>query len=219
MVSSNRPFLALALLMGVALGACTDAGGDDLDEYLCQQADVGDDFQELTRGNFSPRDLADLGPDADARERGFQEAGMERGRFVFYKQSLPKPPFEPPVNVVCQVLEFSDPLAASQWVLDLSEDDIREGILVAWLPGELSTAASDLTAPDSQAESSRAYRVQGQSTAGTTHADVLIRARGNVVSLVAAGRTAEGLPEPESTEGAAIQQAVFERLSRDGSPP
>jgi hypothetical protein len=122
---------------GLVISACGNSGGNDLDPYLCTLDDLGGDYQQLTNGNFSPRDLADLGPDADKREREFRDSGMKRGRFVFFKQTLPKPPFEPPLNVVCQVIEFRSREQAQAWVASLqSNHDKAATSVLGWLPRE-----------------------------------------------------------------------------------
>jgi hypothetical protein len=126
-------------VFGLALLACSDAseaGDAALDRYLCRQDDLDGRFLELVSGSFSRDDLGGLGLDPEARKREYRAAGMQRGRFVFWKESLPKPPFDPPMNVVCQVLVFESPEQAEDWVASLAADasDVAaSGIL--WLPG------------------------------------------------------------------------------------
>lgn len=133
--STVRVAITALLAVGMLTVACSGGGGE-LDPYLCTLDDLGGGYQQLTTGNFSPRDLADLGPDAKDREREFRNAGMERGRFVFFKQALPKPPFDPPLNVVCQVLEFRSEEEAQQWIVDLHDPGLLATSVVAWLPAD-----------------------------------------------------------------------------------
>lgn len=128
-----------AAAVSLALAGCSDAseaGDSALNRYLCEQDDLDGRYLELVSGAFSRDDLGGLGLDPEPRKREYRAAGMERGRFTFWKESLPKPPFEPPINVVCQVLVFSSAEAARDWVESLDADaaDLAaSGIL--WLPG------------------------------------------------------------------------------------
>jgi hypothetical protein len=132
----NNPLRATALTMVLALlTACStgEPADSELDAYLCDQDDVGDQYIELTRGEFTPRDLADLSDNADSRERALTEAGMQAGRFAFYKESLPRPPFDPPVNIICQVSQFKNEASASEWVAALTATNIAESVFAGEL--------------------------------------------------------------------------------------
>lgn len=124
-----------SVALGSLLSACSN--GDayaELKPLLCAQEDVGPDYQQLTDGDFSVKDLADLGPDASRRERELRDAGARHGRFVLFKQSLPKPPFHPPVNVVCQALQFGSPDEAQAFVRGLRADDSLGTTAMTWIP-------------------------------------------------------------------------------------
>lgn len=132
--------LALAAgIAGLVLVGCSDAseaGDSALDRYLCEQDDLDGRFLQLVSGAFSGDDLGGLGLDPGERKREYRAAGMLRGRFVFWKEGLPRPPFDPPVNVVCQVLVFETAAQAAAWVAGLDADaaDVAaSGIM--WLPG------------------------------------------------------------------------------------
>ena len=133
----RRSFVVSLVVAAASFSACStgEPAADDLDRRLCSSADLQGDYIELARGEFTPRDLADLSDDADFRERQFEEAGMLRGRFVFFNQVLPKPPFDPPLSVVCQAVEFATPERAAAYAAGLDTDHPALQVSgIAWLP-------------------------------------------------------------------------------------
>lgn len=127
--------LTAAFAFGAFLSSCSNGDAySELKPLLCNQEDVGQDYQQLTDGDFSVRDLADLGPNASLRERELREAGVQHGGFILFKQSLPKPPFDPPVNVVCQALQFDSPEHARAFVRDLRPNDSLATTAMVWIP-------------------------------------------------------------------------------------
>jgi hypothetical protein len=130
-VSSNRFRVGFLAFPVVLLSACTgESATSPLDPNLCSPGDVGPGFQELTRGDFTGGDLARIGGG------GAAPPAVTEGRFVFYKQTLPHPPFDPPLHVVCQVMEFADEPAAQAWIEALGPDESLAAAAVAWLPPE-----------------------------------------------------------------------------------
>ena len=179
--------LALAAgVLSVALAGCSDAsesGDAALDRYLCEQSDLDGRFLQLVSGAFSRDDLGGLGLDPAARKREYRAAGMERGRFVFWKESLPRPPFDPPMNVVCQVLVFESPGQAADWVASLDADvaDLAaSGIL--WLPG--GERVVEELAPIAGA---RAFQVTAEEGPARVTLIATYAAEGNIVRSVFAG--------------------------------
>lgn len=179
--------LALAAgVLSVALAGCSDAsesGDAALDRYLCEQSDLDGRFLQLVSGAFSRDDLGGLGLDPAARKREYRAAGMERGRFVFWKESLPRPPFDPPMNVVCQVLVFESPEQAADWVASLdadAEDLAASGIL--WLPG--GRRLTEEIAPIADA---RAFWVTAEEGPARVTLIATYAAEGNIVRSVFAG--------------------------------
>ena len=128
----------MALAATLVFSACSDAseeGDTSLDKYLCARDDLTWEFQQQIAGSFSANDLGSLGDGTDERKRAYREAGLERGRFVFWKESLPKPPFDPPFNVVCQVLVFETAPQATAWVEGLLADSAEIAATgIVWLP-------------------------------------------------------------------------------------
>ncbi|WP_322797332.1 hypothetical protein [Tepidiforma sp.] len=109
---------ALAVLAAV-LSACAQTPAVDgklLDRHLCEAADLPFAFMEQTRGDFSADDLGGLSSDPETRKRDYRAAGMVGGRFVFWKEQLPRPPFASPVNVVCQAIQFETAEQARAWL-------------------------------------------------------------------------------------------------------
>lgn len=179
--------LALAAgVLGAALVGCSDAseaGDATLDRHLCDQADLDGRFLQLVSGSFSGDDLGGLGRDPAARKREYHAAGMLRGRFVFWKESLPRPPFDPPLNVVCQVLVFESAEQAGAWVAGLdadAEDIAASGIL--WLPG--GRRVTEELPPIAGA---RAFRVAAEEGPARVTLIATHGAEGNIVRSVFAG--------------------------------
>ena len=190
--------LTLGFLLSVSAAASCGEGskGEELDSYLCTHEDVGEEYQELARGNFSPRDLADLGPDADSRVREFEDAGMEPGRFAFFKQALPKPPFDPPIDVLCQVIEFESDAAAQAFVRNMAPEDSLATTAMAWIPDEdreFEEVPEHGQAPDGTQRFIYEVRAGGGGEAMAAKFDVLNF--GKLVRTIAVGHSGEVLTE------------------------
>ncbi len=188
--------------------------GKDLDPYLCQPGDVGEEYQELTRGNFSPRDLADLGPSADRREDEFEEGGMERGRFVFYKQSLPKPPFDPPIDVLCQVLEFENEGAAAAFVAGLEPSDSVATTNIAWIP-EDNWQFVERDYPELEGPGGRSFEVTAGRGEQQVAAILHTRASGRFVATIAAGRTQSEVTDELREVLSTVHRERAQRLGKE----
>lgn len=208
----------LCLVLAVCFAAAACSGGNtygELKPQLCTQEDVGPDYQQLTDGDFSVRDLADLGPDADRREGELRAAGARHGRFVLFKQSLPKPPFEPPVNVVCQALQFDSAASASAFVANLRPDDSLATTAMIWIPrGDRAFAAEDA----SREGSARSARFTIRAGSGEERMNAVYQAvaRGDVVLTMVVGE-ADGTPSAEQrTRFAETVAARDARLGREG---
>ena len=218
---ATRAALGAILLSTLAFGAaCSGEAHHELDPYLCTQEDLGNGFQQLIDGDVSPRNLADLGPDPGERERQFLAAGMERGRFVVFKQALPKPPFDPPVNVLCQALEFNSADSAKAWVLGLApEPDTIRTSAMGWLPAGTLTVTEGFpgtpTGPTSTAgiSASRAFAVHGGSGHESTYVVYEFRAYGAFVTVSAAGGDLVETPEVALSMLNTFSQAVRARIA------
>lgn len=207
---------ASSVLLGVlAAGALPLASacsnGDayaELKPLLCTQDDVGPGYQQLTDGDLSVRDLADLGPDATARVRELQDAGAQHGRFILFKEALPRPPFEPPVNVVCQALQFESAEAAQAFVRGLRPDDSLSTTVMAWLPrSNRHFVAMPLeAATPATGEVSARFAISGGSGEETMNAVYVASSEGAVVFTIVVG-------EADSTRSAEQVTRLAETLS------
>ena len=128
----SRPGWAATAAIALAVFGVSCTGepeSSELDRFLCAPEDLTGTYHELARGEMRPDDLRDLGnPGGEVAE------GLERGSFVYYSEALPRPPFERPTEVVCQVLEFETAESALAWVQALEPDDSLEGMALIWLP-------------------------------------------------------------------------------------
>lgn len=113
------------LLAAAALFASCDSSVDaataaTLASRLCTLDDLGGGYLHQTDGDFFPEDLAAL-PDApDGRLKALRTAGFVRGRLIYWKASVEKPPFDPPVSVYCQVMQFSTTAQAAAFAASLA---------------------------------------------------------------------------------------------------
>jgi len=119
-----------AIALAVYAVSCTgEPESSELDEFLCAPEDLSGTYHEVARGELQPDDLRDLGnPGGEVAE------GLDSGSFVYYSAALPRPPFERPTEVVCQVLKFESADSAWAWVQALQPDDSLEGLALIWLP-------------------------------------------------------------------------------------
>lgn len=180
-----RTSIAAVLLGAAILSACQASGrleGPALDRYLCTAEDLPFDVIEQARGDFTAADLGGLSRDPEVRKAEYRAAGMEGGRFGFWKQALPRPPFESPLNVVCQVIAFDSSAAAASWVANLEADPVRirdSGML--WAP------LGEARAEELPAERGRLFRLEG--TEGEARVTLFAHhvARGHLVLSVFVG--------------------------------
>ena len=182
---TNRRILAVCILLGLFAGGCTSTSDlASLDSYLCSRSALGGDFKELTRGNFTPRDLSGLRRAHGPATTTVGDTGFVRGAFVYYKSVLPKPPFDPPANVVCAVMEFQSTEDADAWVGALSPRTAASSIVLGMLPGEGFEAHAE-TVPNGVEAS--AFRVTSDGPAGRTNVLLVVGARERYVTSVAWG--------------------------------
>ena len=195
---------ALAAAAALVFGACGDAsesGDAALDRYLCNESDLGGGFLGLASGSFSETDLGGLGIDPGERKREYREAGMQRGRFIFWKERLHRPPFEPPLNVVCQVLVFETADQAVAWVDSLAADsgDIAASGII-WLPdGRRHTEEIEPIG------GARSFRISAEEGPARATLIATYEAEGNIVWSVFAG----------DSEGAIAPMDVLAILERE----
>ena len=186
--------LAVGLVGLVLTAACAPGEVDDsaLDHYLCSREAVGDNYQELARGDFTPRDLAALSDSSGEREDELRDAGFERGKFVYYKSVLERPPFEPPFEVACQAMQFEGPEAAAAWVSALDGESAADALIIGRLPdGE--RRAGDAQVPEADA---RSFWVTAGGDDSRTTVTILVAAEGSYVRSLAFGTQAVLIDPP-----------------------
>lgn len=151
----------LLVATAILLASC-DANVDAattaaLTSRLCTLEDLGGGYLHQTDGDFFPQDLAAL-PDApDGRLKALREAGFVRGRLIYWKASVEKPPFDPPVSVYCQVMQFSTTAQAASFSAGLApaREDLETAGLT-FLPSE-----SLQIAEGSPSEGVRVFTIRG----------------------------------------------------------
>ena len=185
--STSASILSLSAVFLVFLAACSGASQNDeeIDRFLCNHDDVGPDFIELARGEFTPEDLANLSTNASAAKQEYESGGLMRGRFVFLKEVLSRPPFDPPLNLLCQVLEFDSEADAQAYASGLG-GAAPQWAGIAWLPdGDL------VVEPAGENTRRISFREAGQDVT------VLVRygTSGSYFYSVYLGRDAEAPPE------------------------
>lgn len=199
-----------ALAVALLVSACSDAseeGDKSLDQYLCAREDLSWEFQQQTSGSFSANDLGSLGDGTDERKAAYREAGLQRGRFVFWKESLPGPPFDPPFNVVCQVLVFETAHQAQAWVDSLVADSAEIAATgIIWLPD------GDRTAQEVDDEIGRTFRVEAVEGPASVRLWATYEVRENLVLSVFAGDREGRLDLADVRD---IQAARNARLAED----
>lgn len=178
---------------------------NSLDRQVCTGADLGDGFNHQTSGDFSPANLAALGDDEQAQRKQFEAAGMIRGHFAYWKQVAGHPPFEPPLDIVCQVIEFESDDDATTFVA--TQGNAAAPAVIALLPPTRQQA--EVTAPGAPA-GSRAFAITADSDAGRLTLGAVIAAAGRYVRSVYTG----GLDGSRSLEESVrIQERMAARLN------
>lgn len=205
----NRVAAAILSLLAFAVAGCgntrneTDPA-DILDRQVCTGADVGNGYNHQTSGDFSPANLAAISPDNEAGElKKLEQAGLIGGHFAYWKQVAGHPPFDPPLDVVCQVLEFDSETEAAAFAAGTAED--VASAVIALLPARHTVAevANVGMTP------SREFAITGDGDAGPTTMTALVVVSGRYVRSVYAG----GLdPTHAAAESERIQQQMATRL-------
>jgi hypothetical protein len=215
----RRPHLtsspaAAAAIAGAALlaAACSGArpfGARIAEELTCTPEDLGGAYFMQTAGEFSTRNLADLADDAPKRKAELETAGLRGGRFNYWKQEVGKPPFESPLEVVCQVMEFGSADQAARFVGDLqAEPRDLATMAITWLPAG-GRKAEELSAPNDPAlpPGTRAFRLEAASPEAKVSLYAVLVSRGRYVQSVYLGNG-------DGTASPAAAAAVLVHLTR-----
>lgn len=144
--ATSPALLALALALVAACGSGEGASAGLGADITCTPEDLGAEYHLLTEGEVSVQNLAGLSDDARARQQQLQEAGLRGGRFSYWEEQVGRPPFAPPMQVLCQALEFESAEAAGRFLRELTDDpDELATTAMKWLPRE-RRAAEEITA-------------------------------------------------------------------------
>jgi hypothetical protein len=190
----TRPgWLGLSLVAATLLVSCgTNADAATtaaLTSRLCTLNDLGGGYLHQTEGDFFPEDLAAL-PEAPAdRRQALRSAGLVRGRLTFWKATVDKPPFAPPVSVYCQVMQFATEAQAGAFAASLepARGDLETAGLTFLPSGRLQ-----IDEPPAQ-DGSRVFTIRA---ADDWNVAAAIRSDGPfVVSVYAGGRGVAPAPE------------------------
>jgi hypothetical protein len=184
-------FAATALCISCNAPARDSTTTAELSSRLCTLDDLGGHYVRQTEGDFDSADLATLPHAPPGRENQLAAAGLIRGRLVFWKATVSKPPFEPPLNVYCQALAFDSQQQADAFVAALQPHlaDIEtlgmaffpdDGLTVEIQPATGGIRTFELTAHD--------WAVSGA-----------VRADGRYVTSVLAGGPGAPVAESEAT--------------------
>ena len=211
--SAVAAILAAGALLAAACAAAPPISANIEDELICTPDDLRGTYFMQMAGEFSIRNLADLADDAASREAELDSSGLRGGRFNYWKQDVGKPPFETPVELVCQVMEFASDAQAAQFVRDLEVDPGELATTaVAWLPAGGRTAR-ELPVSDTAyvPPGTRVFRLEGTSPGANTILYAAIAPGGRFVQGIYMGNR-DGTATPGETT------AVLARLAARSNP-
>ena len=208
---TSRPLAALSLA-ATLVAACgnpesQDGSGAGLEKHVCLQEDVPADFRRQTAGDFTPQNLADLGPGPDQRLRQLAAAGMRGGHFAYWKQNVGSPPFEPPLDIICQVIEFDSEANAAAFVQAIRpEPEELATTALTWLPDGSRTVVE---APATLSPGARAFAIRAEDKHTAVDISAVVLPDGRFVrSVYLGGNGGRGT----IAEAAQIQRQMAKRL-------
>ena len=186
----NSARLAALSVSSLLLAACAAQGSGEvhvagLENQVCLQQDVPADFRRQTSGDFTAQNLADLGPNPEQRLQQLATAGMRGGHFAYWKQTVGRPPFEPPLDVICQVLEFDSEVQASAFVDAIRPDpeDLATTALT-WFPDGSRTVTEE---PTTLSAAARAFAIHAEDRQTSVDISAVVFPDGRFVRTVYLG--------------------------------
>jgi hypothetical protein len=216
-VSSRQllPLLAVGLAFAAAsCGSDRNASdpGDVLEQQVCTQSDVGAGYREQTSGDFSLGNVADLSSQPENRRRQLEAAGLQRGHFAYWKHSVGSPPFEPPLEIVCQVMEFKTPEQAQQFVAQLrAEPDDLATSAMTWLPdGKRTIEEQPVHGANPLPATARGFHLEARDSNIDVSVYAVVVPAGRYVRSVYVG---DGGGSGSLAEALEVQAQVLERLN------
>lgn len=219
----SRRLLLLAAVTAAATVACvggSDTRHDATRELICQTGDVPTDYLLQISGDFTSSEFADLAHFTEGDQATLREAGFVGGRFSYWKQLVSKPPFDPPVNILCEALEFSSEEGAARYVSALDPATYGEVPGLTWLPeGDREFTA---VPPTGGVLSTRAFLVRATGSPTDVYMAWLVTPRGRFVLATFLGSThASTTYEEQAGEVHSRlleRTAVFTQAAAESSP-
>jgi hypothetical protein len=208
-----------AVIFGSIAVSCSggEAAAPDnpLDQMVCRYEDLPEDYQAQTSGDFSVGDLADLAPDASARRKELRAAGLQTGHFSSWRQVVGDPPFDPPIEVVCQAMQFETQDQARQFVNTMrAEPGELATRAITWLPESDRRVADATDQLAGLPEGARAFRIEAEDEQVRVVLYAVAVANGRYVQSVYVGDRKE---HTTLGDAARIASAMLRRLSK-GAP-
>lgn len=200
--------LALTLLASGCLTGSSDAPGEGL---VCTAADVPPPFSRQSAGDFTPRDLADRHPDPPKRAASLRNAGMVAGYFSYWAERVDRPPFDPPAEILCQAIEFSDAASARAFVDAIVPT--RAGLaatLMALLPEDVADVAEVAAPEDGLPPGTRAFQLFASASTDDLALHVLVSPTGRYVHLLGLKDVPGGM---SLADALAIHRSVLDRTA------
>lgn len=201
----------MGMFAALVSAACSSWGSSNeqttaLESQVCLQSDVPADFQQQTSGDFTPKNLADLGPKPDARLRQLEASGLRGGHFAYWKQAVGSPPFAAPLDLICQVLEFDSNAHAANFVAAIRPEpaDLATTALT-WLPNGSRTV---IEKPAGLA-TARAFSISAEDSQALVEISAVVLADGHFVRTVYLGGNGR---KGTIADAATIQERMSQRL-------
>ena len=187
MISWRFAAVALAAWFVAGCGASAIRGeaSTGLESQVCLQQDVPADFHRQTSGDFTAQNLADLGPGPEQRLRQLAAAGVRGGHFAYWKQTVGSPPFDPPLDIICQALEFDSDAHATAFVRAIRPDpaDLATTALT-WLPDGARTVFEE---PATFSSAARAFAIRAEDSQTSVDINAVVLPDGRFVRTVYLG--------------------------------
>jgi hypothetical protein len=214
---SKLPALLIAAALLLTVAACGDDSASStsaqaLDRQLCMASDVGPDFREEAAGSFTPGNLADLASNSSARRKELEAAGLKDGRFAYWKHFVGDPPFPPPLEIVCQAMEFGSSEQAAAYVsgLHATPEDLAT-TAISWIPDENRTVNQVSLPPRS---SGRGFQISAGGNSDHVDLFAVIVASGVYVRTVYAGKQGG---TAQLTDATSVQDRMSARIEGPGA--
>lgn len=221
---SIRSSVWAVLLVAAGAPACdspVDTASFDppIDTLACVAADLPAGFGWQAAGGFTEDDLAGVPGAPEQRLDRLQEVGVRAGYFSNWRSRISKPPFQPPVDLTCQVIAFESETGARAFVNSLS--DAPEGVVLAaitWLP-DGAPDVEQVSPADGLPDGSLQFHIRAADGGLDVNVNAVVMQAGPFVQVVFAGGEA-GDPERDApAAAAALSERTRALLDASGQLP